>query len=45
MAMLEPTKIPFCEEATDLQSRLGVKQGYFAKDWEGDIDPEWPSPE
>ena len=30
------------EVLADLQSRLGVKQECFAKDWEGDIDPMWP---
>jgi hypothetical protein len=37
-----PTRTPLYEVVTDLQGRLGVKQGLMAKDWEGDIDPLWP---
>jgi len=36
-----PVDTPLYDVATDLQFRLGVKQGHFLKDWEGDIDP-WP---
>ena len=41
----EPTKTPLYEAVTDLQFRLGVKQGHFNKDWEGDIEPVWPTKE
>ncbi len=37
-----PTKVPLFRVLTDLKYRLGVKQNYYTKDWEGDIDPEWP---
>ncbi len=38
----EPTKTTLYEAVTDLQFRLGVKQGHFSKDWEGDVEPIWP---
>jgi len=38
----QPTRTPLYEVATDLQFRLGVKQGLFEKDWEGEVDPVWP---
>jgi hypothetical protein len=41
----EPTKTPLYETVTDLQFRLGVKQGHFSKDWEGDVEPVWPTKE
>lgn len=37
-----PTRTPLYGVVTDLQARLGVKQGCLAKDWDGPIDPEWP---
>lgn len=37
-----PTRTPLYEVATDLEFRLGTKQGHFLKDWDGPIDPEWP---
>jgi hypothetical protein len=37
-----PTRTALYEVATDLQGRLGVKQGVMAQDWEGEIDPLWP---
>ena len=37
-----PTRTPLYEVVTDLQGRLGVKQGVMTKDWEGEIDPIWP---
>lgn len=37
-----PTRSPLYAVATDLQFRLGVKQGFFAKDWDGEVDPQWP---
>lgn len=36
-----PTRTPLYEVATDLEFRLGVKQGHYEKDWEGEVDPEW----
>jgi hypothetical protein len=36
-----PTRTPLYEVATDLEFRLGVKQGQYSKDWEGEVDPEW----
>lgn len=38
----KPTRTPLYEVATDLQFRLGVRQGLFQQDWEGEVDPEWP---
>ena len=38
----KPTNTPLYDITTDLQGRLGVKQGLLSKDWEGDIDPLWP---
>lgn len=37
-----PTRTPLYEVATDLQGRLGVKQGLMTQDWEGEVDPIWP---
>lgn len=37
-----PTRTPLYEVVTDLEFRLGVKQGHFLKDWDGPVDPEWP---
>ncbi len=37
----EPTERPIYDIVTDLQARLGVKQGLLAKDWEGEVDPSW----
>lgn len=37
-----PTRTPLYEVATDLEFRLAVKQGICTKDWEGEVDPEWP---
>ena len=37
-----PTRTPLYDVATDLQFRLGTKQGHFKKDWDGEVDPEWP---
>lgn len=36
-----PTRTPLYEAATDLQFRLGVRQGLFKKDWDGEVDPTW----
>lgn len=36
----EPTETPLYDVLTDLQFRLGTKQGLFEKDWEGEIDPD-----
>lgn len=36
-----PTRTPLYAVVTDLQGRLGVKQGKMLKDWEGEVDPEW----
>ena len=38
-----PTRTPLYEVATDLEFRLGTKQGRFQKDWDGPIDPDWPA--
>ncbi len=37
-----PTRTPLYEVVTDLQGRLGVKQGLMTQDWEGEVDPIWP---
>ncbi len=38
----KPTRTPLYDVVTDLQGRLGVKQGLLIKDWVGEVDPEWP---
>lgn len=38
----KPTRTPLYDVVTDLEGRLGVKQGLMLKDWEGEVDPEWP---
>lgn len=37
----DPTERPIYDIVTDLQARLGVKQGLLAKDWDGEVDPSW----
>ena len=42
MQLPNPTETPLYAVASDLQARLLAKQELALKDWEGDIDPEWP---
>lgn len=41
----KPTRTPLYEVVTDMEFRLAVKQGVCEKDWEGEVDPEWPESE
>jgi hypothetical protein len=42
MQLSNPTETPIYAAATDFRARLGANQKLTLKDWEGDIDPEWP---
>ncbi len=40
--LLNPTETSLYAVVNDLPARLLAKQELALKDWEGDIDPEWP---